>query len=110
MGVLLDASCESCELTAQELRLGATVEQMGRHDVARFEIVAVTCCGLVRSVEMPLGQPLPSPPCERCEEPLRLTRDQVFRITTMSGLALTRHRCPACGEATLTFAERASFQ
>lgn len=109
MGLILNADCGSCGFTRSGLRLGATHEQIGQHDVCARELFAAACCSTVVSVLVYLGQPYPDTSCEDCEAPLPLNAESRFRISTLKGEVLDGHACPGCGKASLAFQRTGSF-
>lgn len=111
MGLILRASCGACGFAQEDLRLGATHEQIADHDVSHSEVFQATCCGRLQSVRLLLGQgyPDPGPACEFCEE-LVAPRDETrYRISTMKGEDLAGHRCPVCAAPQLSFEKTGSF-
>ncbi len=109
MGLILSAGCSSCGFSRDGLRLGATHEQIGQHDVCARELFAAACCSTVVSVLVYLGQSYPETPCNSCETPLALTPDTRYRVSSMKGEVLAGHTCPACGEPLLAFEKTGSF-
>ncbi|MGE0709322.1 MAG: hypothetical protein AB7N76_26820 [Planctomycetota bacterium] len=108
MGLILDASC-ACGFSAEGLRLGATHEEIARHDVEVAEIFRTACCTTLLSVQVLLGQPLPAPLCPGCGQAVTLAPESRYAIARLSGVRLEGHPCPRCGEPALSFREQRRF-
>jgi hypothetical protein len=109
MGLILDASCANCDYTQSGLRLGGTREEVTRHDVEVAWLFRASCCKQVQSVQILLGQPLPSPECATCGQSLALHLADRYRIACLSGTVLEGHPCPACAGESMCFVEAGSF-
>ncbi|MDC3379309.1 hypothetical protein OAX78_03405 [Planctomycetota bacterium] len=109
MGLVLEATCDSCEFTQAELRLGGTHEMIARHDVAHFELFWATCCEQVHSIEVKLGQAYPDTPCPTCNATLNLASSHRYRVATLKGETLAKHPCPKCSGEALTFRQTGKF-
>jgi hypothetical protein len=109
MGLILDARCARCGFERTSLRLGATVAQMSDDRRSALHLFACRTCRDVAQVELFLGEPRGSPPCDRCGATLSLAREDEFRIAALSGNRLSEHACPACGERALAFVQTETF-
>ncbi len=109
MGLILDARCGACGYAREGLRLGATHAQIEAHDVSHLEVHAAPCCRALQSVQLFLGAPPPTPPCEACGQAFELAPERRYRVSTMKGEVLEGHPCPRCQARTLTFVRAGKF-
>lgn len=109
VGFVVDARCHDCGYAREDLRFGATHEEIGQHDVCTRELYRAPCCGEVQSVLIYMGQPLPERACEGCEATLDLGLELRYRVATLKGEVWSGHPCPRCAEAALEFRPRDKF-
>lgn len=109
MGLILDARCDRCGFACEGLRLGGTHAQIEAHDVSHLEVYAAPCCRTVQSVQLFLGAPLPTPPCDVCGQGFELAPERRYRISTLKGEVLEGHPCPRCEARGLVFERKGKF-
>ncbi|MCA8925713.1 MAG: hypothetical protein KDD82_28145 [Planctomycetes bacterium] len=110
MGLTLSARCAACGYDEDDIKLGATHQEIAQHDVCTREVYVVSCCTRLASLLIYLGQPLPADlPCPHCERPVDFDASPRLPIATLSGVRLTGHPCPRCGAAELGFTELGRF-
>ena len=107
MGLVLEARCGGCDFAQGDLKLGGSHAQIAAHDVSHYQVFPAACCRRLQSELILLGQPLPDVACAACAAPLPL--DRPYRIATLKGEQWDGHTCPACSDASLTFARVETF-
>jgi hypothetical protein len=109
MGLIFRARCERCAFERSDLKLGATRAQMSADRRSSVRLFACAACRDVAQVELFLGEPPGSPPCDRCQAPLSLEPARELRVAGLKGDRLAGHACPRCGEKALAFTETGRF-
>jgi ribosomal protein S27AE len=107
VGLIVNARCARCGFSREGLRLGATMEQMSGERRSALHLYACVSCRDVAQIEVFLGEELGETRCDRCREPIALTR--AFVVTRLKGNKLEGHDCPRCGESALAFVEGGRF-